>query len=131
MSSGDATISAALSAPGAIVGTVAYMSPEQAQGQRVDARSDVFSFGAVLYEVFTGHRAFAGNTALATLSAVVNDAPPPLEAPAALDQIVSRCLAKQPRDRFQSMVDVAVALEKIVVGRQNTIRPSRCSHSPT
>ena len=115
VSSGDPTISAALSTPGAIVGTVAYMSPEQAQGQRVDARSDVFSFGAVLYEVITGHRAFAGNTALATLSAVVNDAPPPLEAPAPLTQIVSRCLAKQPRDRFQSMVAVAAALERIVV----------------
>ena len=115
VSSGDATISAALSAEHAILGTVAYMSPEQAQGQRVDSRSDVFSFGAVLYEVLTGRRAFAGNTALATLSAVVNDAPPPLEAPAALTQIVSRCLAKQPRDRFQSMEDVAAALERIVV----------------
>ena len=58
------------------------MSPEQAQGQTVDARSDVFSFGAVLYEVLSGRRAFSGDTPLASLSAVVNDAPPPLDAPA-------------------------------------------------
>jgi serine/threonine-protein kinase len=115
MLSGDATISVALSEPGVIVGTVAYMSPEQAQGQEVDARSDVFAFGTVLYEVLSGRRAFRGDTPFATLSAVVNDAPPPLEAPGALERIVSRCLAKQPRDRFQSMADVAAALEQMVV----------------
>ena len=113
--SGDATISVALSEGGVIVGTVAYMSPEQAQGQAVDARSDVFSFGAVLYEVLTGRRAFRGNTPLATITAVVHEEPPPLEAPAALERIVSRCLAKERRDRFQSMADVAAALEQTVV----------------
>ena len=112
---GDATVSGSLSGPGVIVGTVAYMSPEQAQGHTVDARSDVFSFGAVLYEVLSGRRAFAGETPFATLSAVVNDSPPVLEAPAALERIVSRCLAKQPRDRFQSMADVAAALEQASV----------------
>ncbi len=111
----DATMSGTVSAPGAIVGTVAYMSPEQAQGQPVDTRSDVFSFGAVLYEVLSGRRAFAGETPLGTLSAVVNDEPPPIDAPATLTRIVGRCLAKQPRDRFQSMVDVAAALERTEV----------------
>jgi serine/threonine-protein kinase len=113
--SGDLTISVALSEPGVIVGTVAYMSPEQAQGQAVDARSDVFSFGAVLYEVLSGRRAFRGDTPFATLTAVVNEEPPPLEAPAALERIVSRCLAKQPRERFQAMAEVKAALEQAVV----------------
>jgi len=113
--SGDATINSASSEGGAIVGTVAYMSPEQAQGQAVDARSDVFSFGAVLYEVLSGRRAFRGDTPFATITAVVNDEPPPLKASAALERIVSRCLSKQPRDRFQAMSDVTAALEQIGV----------------
>ncbi len=95
------------------------MSPEQALGQAVDARSDVFSFGAVLYELLSGRRAFAGDTPLATLSAVMHETPPPLEAPAALKRIVIRCLAKQPRDRFVSMVDVGAALEQAVVKTAN------------
>ena len=112
--SSDATMSAAFNEHGAVVGTVVYMSPEQALGQAVDARSDVFSFGAVLYELLSGRRAFAGGTPLATLSAVMHESPLPIEAPAALERIVSRCLAKQPRDRYQSMADVAAALEQIV-----------------
>lgn len=111
----DATISAALSEPGAIVGTVAYMSPEQAHGRPVDARSDVFSFGAVLYELLSGRRAFAGDTAAATLSSVVNDSPAPLEAPAPLALVVKRCLAKRPSDRYQSMAEVAAALEQTTI----------------
>ena len=113
--SADWTISVALGEPGVISGTAAYMSPEQAQGQAVDARSDVFSFGAVLYEVLSGRRAFRGDTPFATMTAVVNEEPPPLEAPAALERIVSRCLAKQPRERFQAMAEVTTALEQAVV----------------
>ena len=76
---------------------------------------------SLLYELLTGRRAFGGDTALATLSAVVNDAPPRLEASRTLEQIVSRCLAKEPRDRFQSMADVTAALERTAVkaGRQH------------
>ena len=109
-------MSVALSVHGAIVGTVAYMSPEQAQGQRVDARSDVFSFGAVLYEVLSGRRAFAGDTPLATLTAVVNDAPPPLEAPAALAQnrepVPGQAAARSLPDRWRTS---AAALEQAAV----------------
>jgi TolB-like protein len=112
----ETTISVAPSRPGVVIGTVAYMSPEQAQGQAVDARSDVFSFGAVLYEMLSGRRAFARETALASLSAVVNDVPARLAAPATLERIVSRCLAKHPRDRFQSMTEVASALEQTLHG---------------
>jgi serine/threonine protein kinase len=100
---------------GTVLGTAAYMSPEQAQGRTLDERSDVFSFGAVLYEVLSGRRAFRGDTPFATITAVVNEEPPPLEAPAALERIVSRCLAKQPGDRFQTMADVKAALEQTAV----------------
>ena len=108
----EETVSGTLSERGIIAGTVAYMSPEQAQGQPVDARSDVFSFGAGLYELLSGRRAFAGETPFATLSAVVRDEPPQLEGPSSLAGIVQRCLAKQPRDRFQSMAEVMAALER-------------------
>ena len=110
LSSTDQTHSGMVSEPGGLVGTVAYMSPEQARGLAVDSRSDVFSFGAVLYEALSGRRAFLGDSTFAILSAVVNDMPPPLDAPPALERVVTRCLAKQPGDRFQSMADVAAAL---------------------
>jgi len=100
---------------GTVLGTAAYMSPEQAQGLTLDERSDVFSFGAVLYEMLSGRRAFRGHTPFVTVTAVVNEEPPPLETPAALRRIVSRCLAKQPRERFQTMAEVKAALEQAVV----------------
>ena len=114
-SSCDVTLSGGLTEPGVVLGTVAYMSPEQAQGQAVDVRSDVFSFGAVVYELLSGRRPFRGDTAFATITAVVNAEPLPLEAPAALERIVSRCLAKQPHARFQAMAEVTAALEQVMV----------------
>jgi TolB-like protein len=110
------TVSGELTGFGVVLGTAAYMSPEQAQGHAVDARSDVFSFGAVLYELLSGRRPFRGDTAFATMTAVVNADPPPLDAPSALGRIVSRCLAKQPSDRFQAMADVTAALQQAVAG---------------
>jgi TolB-like protein len=112
----DGTV-APVTVDGAVVGTVAYMSPEQAQGMTVDARSDVFAFGAVVYELLGGRRAFPGDTPFAVMTAVVKDEPSPLEAPAALARIVARCLAKQPADRFQSMADVKAALEQTTPSR--------------
>jgi serine/threonine protein kinase len=96
---------------GAVVGTVAYMSPEQAQGRTLDGRSDVFSFGAVLYELLSGSRAFPGDTPAATLMAVVIG-PTPLLDPSPLEPIVRQCLAKDAGQRFQSMSDVRAALEQ-------------------
>jgi serine/threonine protein kinase len=92
-------------------GTPAYMSPEQADGKALDARSDVFSFGAVLYEMLSGTRAFAGDTTAQILSAVLRDDPPRLNSSSALEGIVRRCLAKQPLDRFQTMQELKAALE--------------------
>ncbi len=98
---------------GIIMGTAPYMAPEQAEGKPLDERSDVFSFGAVLYEMLSGNRAFRGKSTAAVLSAVLRDDPLPLEAPAELQGIVGRCLAKQPRDRFPGMTEIRVALERI------------------
>jgi eukaryotic-like serine/threonine-protein kinase len=101
---------------GAILGTVAYMSPEQADGHSVDARSDIFSFGAVLYEMVAGRRAFAGDSKLSTLASVLHIEPPPLSQmsqgiPREVERIIARCLRKDPQRRWQSMADVKVALE--------------------
>jgi Tol biopolymer transport system component len=103
------------SEPGTIIGTAGYMSPEQAQGLRVDARSDIFSFGTVLYEMVTGHRAFQGESKMSTLAAIINQEPEPLPAgtPHDLERIIGRCLRKDPARRFQHMVDVKVALEEL------------------
>jgi eukaryotic-like serine/threonine-protein kinase len=98
---------------GAVLGTVAYMSPEQAQGQPADARSDIFSFGLVLYEMLSGRRAFAGESPVATALALVKDEPSSIQASPSLEKIVRRCLVKQPSGRFQAMSEVRMALEQI------------------
>ncbi|MGD0437615.1 MAG: serine/threonine-protein kinase, partial [Bryobacteraceae bacterium] len=109
------TMSPPLTEEGQILGTVAYMSPEQAQGLKLDARSDIFSFGAVLYEMLTGRRAFSGDTNMSTLAAILNREPQPLAAttPRELNRIVTRCLRKDPARRLQTMADLKVALEEL------------------
>ena len=107
-----------LTEEGTILGTAAYMSPEQADGKAVDSRSDVFSFGSVMYEMATGQRAFPGGSKLSSLSAVLYRDPQPAsraaaEVPAELDRIISRCLKKDPARRWQTMADVKVALEEL------------------
>jgi WD40 repeat protein len=104
------------SAPGRLLGTVGYMSPEQARGQAVDARSDLFALGVVLHELLSGRHPFRRDTVVATLSAILEETPPDLEAtvrgvPATLASVVRRCLEKRPEDRFDSAHDVALALE--------------------
>jgi Tol biopolymer transport system component/predicted Ser/Thr protein kinase len=100
---------------GTVVGTAAYMSPEQAEGKPVDARSDIFSFGAVLYEMISGQRAFRGDSRMSTLSAVLHKEPPPMgaEIPRELERIILRCLRKDPARRFHLMVDLKVELEDV------------------
>jgi Tol biopolymer transport system component len=107
-----------LSAPGAIVGTVAYMAPEQASGDRVDARSDIFSFGAMLYEMATGTKAFTGPSVADTLAAVLRAQPtPPTQIatalPRELERLILRCLKKEPDRRYQAMLDVRNELQEI------------------
>jgi len=110
--------SAGLSAPGTIAGTAAYMSPEQATGAKVDARSDIFSFGAMLYEMVTGTRAFGGTSTVDTLNAVMRAQPKAPSAivptvPSELEKVIVRCLRKDPERRFQHIDDVKVALQDI------------------
>ncbi len=118
-----ATESVHLNAPpqteaGTIIGTVAYMSPEQAEAHRVDARSDIFSFGAVLYEMVTGRRAFAGDSKLSTLASILHKDPAPVgrtgQVPRELERLIARCLRKDPQRRWQSMADLKVALEDLL-----------------
>src|SRR5713101_2593248 len=98
---------------GTVLGTAAYMSPEQAKGEQTDARSDIFSFGVVLYEMLSGRRAFSRNSAIETMAAIVRDEPAPLDGPANLSAIVTRCLHKLPASRFQTMNEVRAALEQV------------------
>jgi Tol biopolymer transport system component/predicted Ser/Thr protein kinase len=105
-------------APGMVLGTVGYMSPEQVRGQQIDARSDLFSLGTVLYEMLTGARAFRRESSADTMAAILNDQPRDLMAVrpdmnAALDRIVQHCLEKNPVERFHSARDVAFALESL------------------
>jgi Tol biopolymer transport system component len=113
-----ATVSAALSGWGVVTGTAGYLSPEQAAGGRADARSDVFSFGAMLYEMVTGRRAFTGKTVSEILTAVVSDeskAPREIvpQVPEALERLIQRCLRKEQSRRVQHMLDVKVELQDI------------------
>jgi serine/threonine-protein kinase len=108
-------LEAPLTAEGSILGTLNYMSPEQAEGKMLDARSDIFSFGSVLYEMLTGRYAFSGDSTVSTLFAVVRSPIQPIsqiapDVPAPLEQIVNRCLEKDPSKRYQTMEEVRDAL---------------------
>lgn len=109
----------ALTAKGAIIGTVAYMSPEQAEGKPLDSRSDIFSYGAVVYEMLTGRRAFTGDSGASTMAAVLREEPLPLPQtlpaiPQSLDLLVTACLRKDPNKRLQSLGDVRLLLQVAV-----------------
>ena len=122
---------------GVVLGTIGYMAPEQVRAQAVDHRADVFAFGAILYEMLSGRRAFTGETTIDTMTSILKEDPPDLpladrHIPPALARIVDRCLEKSPERRFHSMHDLAIALETLsshsetsisepsVVGRQRS-----------
>jgi eukaryotic-like serine/threonine-protein kinase len=119
-----------LTAEGMVVGTTRYMSPEQARGKPVDARTDIFSFGAVLYEMIAGRHAFHGDSVLEIATAVVRDTPKPLsevtpDVPRDLERIVTRCLRKDPDRRFQTAADLKVALEELREESESGSQPAR------
>src|SRR5262252_4972592 len=112
------TRSLTLSVAGGGMGTIPYMSPEQIRGEPADARSDLFSFGILIYELATGRRPFTGDSAADVTSAILRDPPPSLasartDLPHDLDRILGRCLEKNPRDRLQTALDVANELERL------------------
>ena len=121
---------------GTTLGTVGYMSPEQVRGQKVDHRSDIFSFGVVLYEMLTGRRAFEGDSAVETMNAILREDPkpageggPPL--PPGLDRIVLHCLEKSPDERFQSARDVAFDIEALSGSSSHSaIKPATSGRRP-
>ncbi len=115
-SSSDKTATVTSTQTGVVMGTAAYMSPEQARGQAVDHRSDVFSFGCVLYEMLTGTRAFRGATNADLTGAILKDEPDLSGIkPPGLQRIVAHCLEKSPEDRFQSAADIGFALEAVTL----------------
>ena len=118
--------------PGTVVGTVGYMSPEQVRGKHVDHRSDVFSFGVVLYEMLSGRRAFRGDSAIETLNAILKEEPAELsqtntKVNPVLERIVRRCLEKKPERRFQSAFDLTFAIEAVLTPSGSAIEPTALS----
>jgi len=117
-SNAEVTLTSPATLPGVVMGTVGYMSPKQVRGDATDARSDIFSFGAVLYEMLTGKRAFRRNTTAGTMTAILREEPPELsetgwQGPPGLQRILRRCFEKDAERRFQSASDLAFALESL------------------
>ena len=129
------TVAAPLTEQGMVVGTVSYMAPEQAEGRPTDARSDIFSFGIVLYEMTTGRRPFDGRTPISILHDILHQEPtPPLEInsaiPPDLGRVILRCLRKEPARRFQTMADLKAALEDVAAESRSPPRATARATSP-
>jgi eukaryotic-like serine/threonine-protein kinase len=118
-----------LTTAGAIIGTIQYMAPEQLEGKEADARSDLFALGAILYEMVTGNRPFAGRSQISVASAILEKEPEPITAthpltPPVFEQVVANCLAKNPDDRFQSAHDLSLQLKWIAEDKTPTVKPA-------
>jgi eukaryotic-like serine/threonine-protein kinase len=123
--SGETRTVAAATEEGTTIGTPGYMSPEQAEGRRLDGRSDIFGFGAVLYEMVTGRKAFSGDSRLSVLAKILNEEPAPpsrftAAVPPELEKTILRCLRKDPARRYQTMADLKVALDDLVIESSGT-----------
>jgi len=130
----ERTAVAAITEQGSVMGTAAYMSPEQAEGKSLDNRSDIFSFGSVMYEMATGQRAFQAATAMSTILCILRDEPKSVreirrETPPELERLIRRCLRKDPARRIQTMSDLKVALDELKEesdsGRLTAVFPAR------
>src|SRR5437773_663378 len=113
-----ATVDGALTSPGVVMGTVGYMSPEQVRARPADARADIFSLGAILYEMLSGQRPFERKSSVETMNAILKEDPPELEVterhiPPGLARVVEHCLEKEPEQRFHSASDLAFALDAL------------------
>jgi serine/threonine protein kinase len=122
------TVTMAMTDPGTVLGTFQYMAPEQLEAKEADARTDLFTFGAVLYEMVTGRKAFEGKSQASLISAIMSSQPPLMAelqpmTPAALDRVVKTCLAKDPEERWQSARDLKLALEWVANGPE-PVRPA-------
>src|SRR5262245_4677565 len=123
-----ATVSSPLTGKGVILGTPQYMAPEQVEGGDADERSYIFAFGAILYEMTTGMRAFEGKSAASVMAAILEREPPPISTiqpltPRALDRVVTRCLSKAPDSRWQSAADLEDELRWIAAGGGAAVGP--------
>ena len=120
-----------LTAQGTIVGTLQYMAPEQLEGKEVDARTDIFAFGAVVYEMATGKKAFEGKSQASVIAKILETDPPPMSSlqpmtPPALDRVVKKCLAKEPDERWQSASDLCDELKWIAEGGSQVTSAADC-----
>jgi serine/threonine protein kinase/roadblock/LC7 domain-containing protein len=121
----DDMTGAALTKEGNITGTLQYMSPEQLNGKEADARSDIFAFGCVLYEMLSGRKAFSGSTTASVIAAIMEREPEPLQTAPPLDRVIRICLAKDPDERFQNALDLKRDLLWAVEGQSASSTPSR------
>jgi eukaryotic-like serine/threonine-protein kinase len=127
-----ATTGELLTRPGTTMGTMAYMSPEQARGEELDARTDLFSFGAVLYEIATGRMAFPGNTAAIVHEAILNRAPIPVarlkpELTPKLEEVINKALEKDRKLRYQSAADIRTDLQRLKRDTDSARSPAAAS----
>jgi hypothetical protein len=133
--SNSPTLTAAATKAGLILGTAAYMAPEQARGKAVDRRADIWSFGAVAFEMLAGKMAFKGDTVSDTLAAVIRGEPDwtffPASVPNEIQQLIRRCLNKDPRQRLQSIGEARIAIENVMEGRSAPMRSSGISAAPS
>ena len=131
----EQTVSMTLTTEGSIVGTFQYMAPEQLEGKAADARTDIFAFGAVLYEMLTGRKAFAGKSQASLISSIMTSSPAPVSSvqpltPPGLDRLVERCLRKDPEERWQSARDLAEELKWVAEGGAPAALPSPGARQP-